>query len=143
LERKLEIAPFRLEEIDAVAAQVLATCKPARIFLIYGEMGAGKTSFVQACCRVLGTVESARSPSFSLVNEYHTAEEPVYHFDLYRLSGEAEAESLGLEEFWDSGSFCFVEWPEVAPALLPEQAVRIYLNVVDSLTRSLHLIYPA
>ncbi len=102
-------------------------------------MGTGKTTFTQALCRVLETQPDAKSPTFSLVNEYSSPMGPVYHMDLYRLEKEEEAMGLGLEEYFDSGNYCFVEWPEKAPSYLPMGASEIHLTVTGSDTRKISL----
>jgi tRNA threonylcarbamoyladenosine biosynthesis protein TsaE len=128
---------YFISDIDAIAHQILNHCAHSRILLLHGEMGAGKTTLVQAFCRALGTYEAAKSPTFGLIHEYNSATGPVYHFDLYRLSGEVEAEGLGLEEFWASGAYCFVEWPEIAPGLMPANSAQVNIKVLDTQSREI------
>ncbi|CCH55510.1 protein of unknown function UPF0079 [Fibrisoma limi BUZ 3] len=110
----------RLDELDTVAHQLLAQGRQHRVWLFEGEMGAGKTTLIKALCRALGVVSMVQSPTFSIVNEYTTHEgRPVYHFDCYRLRNEAEALDIGMEEYFDSGNYCFVEWPERVSSLWP------------------------
>lgn len=105
------------------------------VFAFYGAMGAGKTTFINALSRVLG-VESdmANSPSFSIINEYRsdTTAELIYHFDCYRLESLDEAMDIGVEDYFDSGSLCLVEWPERIEALLPLDAVRVDVEVDET-----------
>ncbi len=109
-----------LDELDEVSRQLIAEAGPTRVWLFMGEMGAGKTTLIKALCRAVGVVSVVQSPTFGLVNEYTTQTgEPVYHFDCYRLRNEAEALDIGLEEYFDSGQYCFVEWPERIEALWP------------------------
>ncbi len=110
---------FSLEQIDDAAMQVLSGLShPVVIF--NGLMGAGKTTFIKALCRVLGITDATSSPTFSLVNEYRTPNgEAVYHFDVYRLKAESEALDMGIEEYLHSGSRCFIEWAEKIPNMLP------------------------
>jgi tRNA threonylcarbamoyladenosine biosynthesis protein TsaE len=111
-----------------------------KVFVFSGEIGAGKTTFIQALCQLLGVQESVTSPTFSLVNEYIGGEpsqaEPVYHLDLYRLKNMGEALDIGIEELLYSGRFCFIEWPElIGPLLEEEEVVRIQIQIVEDSTR--------
>ena len=110
----------QLDELDAVAHRLLGEGRQWPVWLFVGEMGAGKTTLIKALCRALGVVSMVQSPTFSIVNEYTTHEgRSVYHFDCYRLRNEAEALDIGIEEYFDSGNYCFVEWPERITALWP------------------------
>lgn len=110
-----------------------------RIFTFYGEMGAGKTTFISALARHLGVDEGeANSPSFAIVNEYTSADGSlIYHFDLYRLDSEAEAYDIGVDDYFDSGALCLIEWPERLGSLLPDEAVRVDIRVNDDNSRDL------
>lgn len=119
-------------EADAMAASLLNTFPDRRVFAFRGELGAGKTTLIKALCRELGVEDQATSPSFSIVNEYlDAARRPVYHFDLYRLKSVRELEDIGFHEYLDSGHYCFVEWPEIALALLPPGTVTVRINVMN------------
>lgn len=110
---------FSLEEIDSAAQQAL-TQNIKKIILFHAPMGVGKTTFIKALARQLGVADMTSSPTFSLVNEYETAEgETLYHFDLYRLNSEEEAYDMGLDEYFYSGNVCLIEWPEKTPNLIP------------------------
>lgn len=128
-----DISMDPLESLSAAAAQLLQLSGGRRVWLLEGGLGAGKTTLIQHVCRQLGVKSAVQSPTFSLVNEY-LAEQglPVYHFDLYRLKNVREAYEIGLEEYLDSGHYCFIEWPEVAQALWPEDAFRLVLTRNDS-----------
>ena len=118
-----------LEEIPSAATGLLAAHKAMRIFAFHGELGAGKTTFIKALCESLGVSDAMSSPSFSIVNEYHDrAGQPVYHFDLYRLRKPEEALDIGFEEYLYSGNYCFIEWPEKAEELLPDETVHVYIR---------------
>lgn len=123
----------QLDELDAVAHRLLGEGRSCSVWLFAGEMGAGKTTLIKALCRALGVVSVVQSPTFSIVNEYTTHEgHPVYHFDCYRLRNEAEALDIGIEEYFDSGSYCFVEWPERITALWPGQYYRVGLTAAPN-----------
>jgi len=119
-----------LNEIDHAAQTVLDFGRDVPVWLLEGEMGVGKTTFIQALCRGLGVTGPVQSPTFALVNEYATVPGgTVYHFDFYRIKSEVEALDLGVEEYFDSGNFCFVEWPSKIPNLWPPQYLSIHLEV--------------
>ncbi len=110
---------FSLAEINDVAAEFLQALD-AQVVVIFGEMGVGKTTFIKALSRQLGVADEVSSPTFALVNEYLNGEgEPMYHFDLYRLQNPEEALDIGIEEYFDSGAMCLVEWPEKILKFLP------------------------
>ncbi|MGV3560460.1 tRNA (adenosine(37)-N6)-threonylcarbamoyltransferase complex ATPase subunit type 1 TsaE [Larkinella arboricola] len=119
-----------IDELDAVAGQLIDAGRLYSVWLFEGQMGAGKTTLIKAICRRLGVVNTVQSPTFSIVNEYITESgESVYHFDCYRLRDEEEALDSGLEEYIDSGARCLIEWPERIAGLLPPDAWTIHLRV--------------
>ena len=91
-------------------------------------MGAGKTTLIKSLCECLGTTEPVTSPTFSIVNEYIGANSRIYHFDFYRLKNETEALDMGYEEYFYSGAYCFIEWPEKIPGLLPEHYISVGIS---------------
>jgi tRNA threonylcarbamoyladenosine biosynthesis protein TsaE len=100
-----------------------------RVFAFYGQMGAGKTTFIKAICSELGVSDIVQSPTFSIINEYKTkAGELVFHFDFYRIRSIIEVFDIGYEDYLYSGNYCFIEWPELVESLLPENTVRIYIS---------------
>jgi len=117
-----------LEGLPTAASRLLAAIGDRRVLLFYGSMGAGKTTLISAICRQLGAVDTPSSPTFAIVNEYHTTAGPLYHFDFYRIRSEHEAFDLGYEDYFYSGSYCFVEWPEKITNLLPDDAVHVHIN---------------
>lgn len=115
-----------LEALEEAAREFAAEMGDYTVYAFYGEMGAGKTTFISALCRVLGVEDDmANSPSFSIINEYRsdTTAELIYHFDCYRLQDEREAEDIGVEDYFDSGALCLIEWPERIENLLPDDTV--------------------
>lgn len=116
-------------ELPRAARELLATFPGKRIFAFYGQMGAGKTTFIKAICRELGVRDEALSPTFAIINEYHTLHgEPLYHFDFYRINRLEEVYDIGYEEYLFSGHYCFLEWPELMEELLPEEAVKVQIT---------------
>lgn len=127
----MEISVNSLDGLSQVAKTVLQTYPKDRIFLFYGSMGAGKTTFIKALCTELGVYDSTSSPTFSIVNEYHSLQGTIYHFDFYRLKNEQEAFDMGYEEYFYSGAYCFVEWPERIPHLIPEMSREVQIIVTE------------
>jgi tRNA threonylcarbamoyladenosine biosynthesis protein TsaE len=122
---------YNLSEIDAIASR-LAPLLGSEVVLVYGEMGAGKTTLIKSICRALRVTDEVSSPTFALVNEYQSGGgEPIYHFDLYRLTAEEEALDFGVDEYLDSGCLCLVEWPEKIINFLPHNFGVILLKNQD------------
>lgn len=122
---------YSVEELPAVARKLLETFPDDRFFAFYGKMGAGKTTLIKELCKALGVEDNVCSPTFAIVNEYSRtqhADEPVYHFDFYRLKSVAEAYDIGYEEYFYSGCYCFTEWTEKVEELLPERYVRVEIE---------------
>ena len=122
-----------INQLEEVAKQFVQDVlnEKANIYAFQGEMGVGKTTFIAAICKVLGVEENTSSPSFSIVNEYHiTQEKKIYHFDAYRIKNIKEFYYIGYEDYFFSGDFCFIEWPEKVSQLLPENCV--YIEMYES-----------
>lgn len=130
-----------IDDITVAAREFAALMGDETVYAFYGEMGAGKTTFINALCRELGVEDdTTSSPSFAIVNEYRsdTTAELIYHFDLYRLEDIEEALDLGIEDYFDSGALCLLEWPERIEPLLPDDVVRVKISVdPDDDSRSL------
>src|SRR5690606_9131875 len=129
---------FSLAEIDEIAKKIL-TLNKYKIILFEGEMGAGKTTLTKALAKCLGVQDMTSSPTFSLVNEYESADGLLYHFDLFRLKDLSEAYDIGIDEYLDSGNYCFIEWPEEIMPILTDYH-RIQLTIVDAETRRLKFL---
>ncbi|HEX7016386.1 MAG TPA: tRNA (adenosine(37)-N6)-threonylcarbamoyltransferase complex ATPase subunit type 1 TsaE [Cyclobacteriaceae bacterium] len=127
------VASYRvdLEGLPALANTLIGVGAGIRVWLIFGEMGSGKTTLIKALCAALGVTHTVSSPSFSIVNEYPLGDEKVYHFDFYRIRSEQEAYDIGTEEYFYSGAYCFVEWPEKIPSLIPARHVAVSITAGD------------
>ena len=118
-----------LEELPNAAKQLLTFCEGKKVFAFYGAMGAGKTTFIKALCKELGVNDNVNSPTFSLVNEYHTIKnDTIFHFDFYRINSLSEAYDMGYEDYFYSGNYCFIEWPEKVQELLPDNVVKVKIE---------------
>jgi len=126
----MEILVNNLDELDATAASILSFAPNNRVFVFYGEMGAGKTTLIKSMCKALGVTDNISSPTFAIVNEYNAGNNTIYHFDFYRLKTETEAMDMGFEEYLYSKNYCFIEWPEKIPELLPDSYISIKIQVV-------------
>ena len=129
---------YSLSEIDSVAKEILNIPSLKKVITFNAEMGAGKTTLIKALVNELGVLDNSSSPTFSLVNEYQTENgETVYHFDLYRLNSEEEAYDMGIDEYFYSGNWCFIEWPEKTPNLIPIDHANISIKVLEDGKREL------
>lgn len=129
-----------LDNIAEAAKEFIAQMGDETVYAFNGEMGAGKTTFINALCKALGVEDdTTNSPSFSIINEYRsdTTAELIYHFDLYRLESLEEAIDIGVEDYFDSGALCFLEWPERIEDILPNDTVRVNIIVNDDDTRTI------
>jgi tRNA threonylcarbamoyladenosine biosynthesis protein TsaE len=130
---------FSLDQLEEVAQKIIGK-NPNKIILFHGDMGVGKTTLIKQLCKTLGVVGGTSSPTFSLVNEYQTADnEIVYHFDFYRLNKEEEALDMGIEDYLYSGNWCFIEWAEKIANLIPDTHSVITITLLDDEKRSLQL----
>jgi tRNA threonylcarbamoyladenosine biosynthesis protein TsaE len=131
MNRQTSIEIASLAVLPAAAQALLDFAENQKIFLFYGQMGAGKTTFIKILCQSLGVNEPVTSPTFSIVNEYNGSNAKIYHFDFYRLKKQEEALDMGYEEYFYSNQYCFIEWPEKIPDLLPLHYVKVNITVAD------------
>lgn len=118
-----------LDMLQEVADQLIDSFENERIFALYGSMGAGKTTFIKALCKTLGSTDNVTSPTFAIVNEYNSGNAfPIYHFDFYRIKKLEEAFDLGYEDYIYSNNYCFIEWPELIDSLLPKKYVEVRIS---------------
>ncbi|MBR7157573.1 MAG: tRNA (adenosine(37)-N6)-threonylcarbamoyltransferase complex ATPase subunit type 1 TsaE [Bacteroidales bacterium] len=112
----------------------------SNIFAFYGNMGAGKTTFITALCRVLGVEDSVNSPTFTIVNEYRAKRGfPIYHFDFYRINKVSEAYEIGIDEYFGGDGLCFIEWPQKIDSILPEEIINVTINVLPDGSRQIEI----
>lgn len=131
---------FTLQEIQTIAKQILSTPSLKKVITFHAEMGVGKTTLIKEIVKQLGIKDNSSSPTFSLVNEYETTTgELIYHFDLYRLNSEEEAYDMGIDEYFYSGNWCFIEWPEKTPNLIPIDHASIHMKLNKDGSRELTL----
>ena len=133
----MELAVNSTDELHNAAEQLIRFADNEKIFLFYGDMGAGKTTLIKSLCQLLGVGGPATSPTFSIVNEYVGTDDKIYHFDFYRLKKQEEALDMGYEEYFYSGSYWFIEWPEKITDLLPDHYIRIDIKVLTDTERQL------
>jgi len=139
----MEVIIHTLEEISQFVSQLLSYAGERKIFLFEGEIGAGKTTIIQAICHHFQVREYVTSPTYSIINEYSyknpqtNAEKLIYHIDLYRLKSEREALDIGIEDYLDSENYCFIEWPQLINALLPSDSVKIKIEILEDSSRKI------
>jgi len=124
----MKLVVSNLSDLKNVAQKIIIHSRIKKIVLLNGEMGVGKTTLVKEISKLLGVTENVSSPTFSIVNEYH-GDEVIYHFDFYRLEYEEEAYDFGVEEYFDSGKLCLLEWPEKISNLLPPLNLCLEVNI--------------
>ncbi len=130
---------FDLSELESISKEIVNSAKGLSVWLLEGEMGAGKTTLVKAIAKEIGIKETVASPTFSIVNEYKTSNgQPVFHFDFYRMKSEVEAYDIGTNEYFESGNLCWVEWPEKIPTLIPDHYFKVKLEINDHQSRTIY-----
>lgn len=124
------------QQLPDVAKAILETYPQERVFGFYGEMGTGKTTLIKEMCKVLGVQDITSSPTFAIINEYWTAQDqPIYHFDFYRIDEPADATRIGFEEYLYSDNYCFIEWTEKVEEILQGDFIPVQIERVDETTR--------
>ena len=129
-----------LEQIEEAAIKFVNQMNNNTVFAFYGEMGAGKTTFIKEICKVLGVSDTITSPTFAIINEYKAKKDKkIYHFDFYRINKIEEAFDFGYEDYFYSDSVCFIEWPERVESLLPPNCVNVTVTVNQDDSRSIYI----
>jgi tRNA threonylcarbamoyladenosine biosynthesis protein TsaE len=129
---------YNLSQIDEIASEIL-TESEHKIIAFHGEMGVGKTTLIKVLAKQLGVNELTNSPTFSIVNEYRTPQDVLYHFDCYRMEDEEEAYDIGIEDYLYSDAWCFIEWPERIENVLPKEITMIKIDKINEELRSIQL----
>ncbi|MGP1422532.1 MAG: tRNA (adenosine(37)-N6)-threonylcarbamoyltransferase complex ATPase subunit type 1 TsaE [Prevotella fusca] len=134
----MEITIKNLDTIHEAAKEFIKGMGEGKVFAFYGKMGAGKTTFIKALCEVLGVEDVITSPTFAIINEYTDGnDEPIYHFDFYRIKKLEEVYDMGYEDYFYSGNLCLLEWPELIEEILPENVVKVTIEEQADGTRKL------
>jgi tRNA threonylcarbamoyladenosine biosynthesis protein TsaE len=131
---------YHIKDLPQVAKTIIENSK-SKIITFHGEMGAGKTTLIKEVVKYLGIEDVTSSPTFSLVNQYQTNTNVlVFHFDFYRINNETEAMDMGIEEYFDSGAWCFIEWPNKVKNLLPLKIDEIIIEVINNQERTIEIL---
>ncbi len=134
----IEITFNSLDKIGRAAQEFFQKIENKKLIAFYGEMGAGKTTFIKQLCKILKVTDTVASPTFSIINEYLTEDnDKVYHFDFYRIKEIEEVYNLGYEDYFYSENYCFLEWPELVEELLPDHILRVNIKVLEDESRSI------
>lgn len=134
----MEITINSIDEIAQAARDFKAAIGDYRVIAFHGEMGAGKTTFIKALCAEFGVTDNVASPTFAIINEYLAGDgSTIYHFDLYRMETIADLQNIGVEDYFYSGNFCLVEWPELAEPLFPNNVLNVTITVLPDKTRKI------
>ncbi|MEI8202667.1 MAG: tRNA (adenosine(37)-N6)-threonylcarbamoyltransferase complex ATPase subunit type 1 TsaE [Bacteroidota bacterium] len=129
-----------IDEIDGIVRNIFNTYPHERVFAFYGKMGSGKTTFIKKMCEQLGVECNTSSPTFAIINDYPKVDRgSVYHFDFYRIKNQMDALDIGFEEYLYSGNYCLIEWSEKIENLLPDNHIRIDIDVTENEQRIISL----
>ncbi len=134
---------YDLREIETAVKKFLNVVKNARVLAFSGELGSGKTTFIAKYCEQLGVLAIVNSPTFAIAQQYSYPGGNIFHMDLYRIRDEEEAVDTGLADCIDSDDLCLVEWPENAPGILPEDAIRTHIHILGTERRGLEIHIPS
>ena len=127
----LELSCSSISELPQIANKLKLFANTIKVWLFVGDLGAGKTTLIKEICKTLGVKEEVTSPTFAIINEYEAYQNPLYHFDFYRLKNEQEAIDIGVSEYFHSGNYCFIEWPQKVEAILPDELLLINIKGFD------------
>lgn len=134
----MEITIKSLDTIHEATKEFVNAMGDGKVFAFYGKMGAGKTTFIKALCEVLGVEDVITSPTFAIINEYTDGnDDPIYHFDFYRIKKLEEVYDMGYEDYFYSGNLCLLEWPELIEEVLPKNVIKVTIEEQPDGTRKL------
>jgi tRNA threonylcarbamoyladenosine biosynthesis protein TsaE len=128
---------YRIEQIPSIAKELVEQYGSHPVWVFHAPMGAGKTTLISTICKVMGVEDTVSSPTFSLMNEYMAGNKLIVHMDWYRIEGEEEAARAGLAAAMYEADHCFIEWPEKASLIVPEDALHLTIEIVDPITRKI------
>lgn len=128
---------YPIEQLPFIAKELIDTYASHPVWVFHAPMGAGKTTLISTICKAMGVEDAISSPTFSLMNEYQSGKKTIVHMDWYRIEGEEEATRSGLAAAIDEADYCFIEWPEKAPGILPDNALHITIEIIDPSTRKI------
>ena len=128
---------YPIEQLPLIAKALIDTYESHPVWVFHAPMGAGKTTLISTICKAMGVEDAISSPTFSLMNEYQAGKKTIVHMDWYRIEGEEEATRSGLAAAIDEADYCFIEWPEKAPGIIPENALHITIEIIDPSTRKI------
>lgn len=129
-----------LSDLGVVANKFLRLLRDKKVFAFFGSMGVGKTTFIKALCNELGVAEIVTSPTFALINEYQTGKgETIFHFDFYRINKIEEVYDFGYEDYFFSGNYCFIEWPDKVAEILPDNVVYVQMLENEDGSRTINI----
>lgn len=132
--------PYHLDQIEDAARQVIACAGDEKIWVFQGQMGAGKTTLIKALSKEMNVLDQVSSPTFGIVNEYETnSGQRIFHFDFYRMDDPTEALDIGIEEYFYSGEYCWIEWAEKIAQFLPEEFLLIKISIESDQGRTITL----
>lgn len=131
----LVLSCSKKEELPQIAKNIFSFANQVKVWLFVGDLGAGKTTLIKELCKILGVIDEVASPSFSIINEYLANLNTVYHFDFYRLKNVDEAVNIGVGDYFYSGNYCFIEWPQKVESILPEELLMIHIEGLDNENR--------
>ncbi len=131
----LKLSCSSIKELPQIAKKMLSFADQLKVWLFVGELGAGKTTLIKEICKTLGVKDEVASPTFAIINEYIANQNPLYHFDFYRIKNEEEAMDIGVSDYFYSGNYCFIEWPQKVESLLPDELLLIDIEGFDNENR--------
>jgi tRNA threonylcarbamoyladenosine biosynthesis protein TsaE len=129
---------YGLDQLEDVSKYILKHSQ-SNVYLLFGEMGVGKTTLIKALVKALGSEDNVSSPTYALVNEYQTKGKPIYHFDFYRIKDIEEVYDMGFEDYLAQDAYILIEWPELIEELWPENFARVEINLKEKATRQVEI----